>query len=45
MFELFRPTRTGHPHASLYELSQAKVQYIPLGLQTFYFSTLCFFVN
>ena len=46
MFEHFRPTRTGHLHASLSDLSQAKVQYIPLGLPTFYFySTLCLFVN
>ena len=46
MFEHFRPTRTDHPHAILSDLSQAKVQYIPLGLPTFYFySTLCLFVK
>ena len=46
MFEHFRPTITAHPHASLSDLSQAKVQYIPLGLPTFYFySTLCPLVN
>lgn len=36
MFEHFRPTRTGYPHTSLSDLPQTKVQYISLGLPTFY---------